>query len=167
MPTAYAGESIGDRVNGCANDCANDCGNGKLYELNLNFKSATSMPASCKNGDARIYQHGARIVPAFHHGARIVPARIDQSHNKKGRGLRELTETTIGMPELTKATTGINGGGKLPELTEGYELPARWGWLVTRKVSPLFLVLESYAKLDNGYGYPPIRPTGIYTRRWC
>lgn len=46
---------------------------------------------------------------------------IDGMHNKKGQGLRELTETTIGMPELTRATTGINGGGKLPELREGYE----------------------------------------------
>ena len=94
MPTACAGESIGDRVNGCANGC----GNGKLYELNLNFKGATSMPASCKNGDARIYQHGARIVPA----------RISQNHNKKGRGRWELTEgtTKIGAGlELTKGMT--------------------------------------------------------------
>ena len=95
------------------------------------------------------------------------PLRELTKATTKGRGLRELTETTIGMPELTKATTGINGVPCLLELTERYDLPARWDWLVTRKVSPLFLVLESYAKLDNGYGYPPIRPTGIYTRRWC
>ena len=95
------------------------------------------------------------------------PLRELTKATTKGRGLRELTETTIGMPELTKATTGINGVPCLLELTERYDLPARWGWLVTRKVSPLFLVLESYAKLGNEYGYPPIRPTGIYTRRWC
>lgn len=97
-PTAYAGDSVGDRVDGCANGCANGCGNGKLYELSLNFKAATFMPASCKNGDARIY----------HHGARIVPARISQSHNKKGRGLWELTEGTTKIDrglELTKGMT--------------------------------------------------------------
>lgn len=84
MPTAYAGDSVGDPVNSCANCCANGCGIGKLYELNLNFKDATSMPDSCKNGDARIYQHGASFMPA----------RIDQNHNKKGWGWWELTECT-------------------------------------------------------------------------
>ena len=93
MPTACAGDSVSDRVDGCANGYANR----KLCEIKLNFKAATFMPASCNNRDARIYQHGASFMPA----------RISQNHNKKGRGRWELTEGTTKIGAGLELTNGM------------------------------------------------------------